>query len=131
MVSFLTVFIVFVIGIILICLKKEDWVTFIGIIDSVISGIIFVIMLSILTTIESDFDYTKETYYNLKNQIEYVSHDDIVTSENLRNQVLEMNNIISKHKIYSKNKWTNLWYSSEIGNLTPLKWNDISNINNE
>ena len=88
MVSFLTVFIVFVIGIILICIKKEDWVTFIGIIDSVVSGIIFVIMLSILTTIDSDFDYTKEKYYNLKNQIEYVSHDDIVTSKNLRNQVL-------------------------------------------
>lgn len=68
------------------------------------------------------FDYIKEEYHNLELQVNTIEYDDIITSANLRNQVLEMNNKISEHKVYSKNIWVNLWYSEEIGNLKPLEW---------
>lgn len=69
-----------------------------------------------------EFDYIKEKYYNLERQINTIEYDDIVTDKNLRNQVLEMNNTISEHKVKSKNIWVGDWYSEEIGNIKPLEW---------
>ena len=69
-----------------------------------------------------EFDYIKEKYYNLERQINTIEYDVIVTDKNLRNQVLEMNNIISEHKVKSKNIWVDAWYSEEIGKLKPLEW---------
>jgi len=88
---------------------------------SILCGIVVVIMLFCLSTLETDFAYYEDQYNNLKEQVEYVEHDDIVTSENLRNQVLKVNNDISKHKRYSQNILVGMWYSERLGNLEPLK----------
>ena len=61
-------------------------------------------------------------HYNLKAQVEYIDKDDIVTSENLRNQVLNMNNTIDSHRVYHKNIWIGDFYSEKIGNLPKLEW---------
>ena len=74
-----------------------------------------------------EFDCIKEEYHNLELQINTIEYDDIVTGANLRNQVLEMNNKISVHKVLSKNIMVNLWYSEEIGNLKPLEWKSKKN----
>ena len=115
----------FIIGLILVRLGyQEDYdvIGIIGVILSVCSGVVFVILLITFMTLNSSLEYQKSTYYNLKHQVEYVSKDDIVTSENLRNQVLEMNNCIDKHKVYRKNKFVKDFYSDEIGNLPKLEW---------
>ena len=117
-----------VVGIILIIYgnkEYEDWALFTGWVSVVIGGIVVVIMLLCASTLPADFAYLEEKYNNLKTQIETIERDDIVTGENLRNQVLDMNNEISKHKCYSKNMWVSMWYSERIGNLEPLKWNSI------
>ena len=80
------------------------------------------IMLLCASTLPADFEYLEEKYNNLKVQLEEVERDDIVTGENLRNQALDMNNEISKHRCYSKNMLVSMWYSERIGNLEPLKW---------
>lgn len=85
-------------------------------------GFIIVTMLITAATLETEFAYTEDQYNNLKEQLEYVERDDIVTGENLRNQVLDMNNTISKHKRYSQNWWVGMWHSKRIGNLEPLEW---------
>ena len=87
-----------------------------------ISTIALTVCLSIGFTLESDWEYYKAQYYNLKQQVEYVDKDDIITSENLRNQVLDMNNKIDSHKIYHNNFWLKDFYSEEIGNLPKLEW---------
>ena len=75
-----------------------------------------------LLTIEKDFDYIEAQYNNLKEQVDYVDYDYILTDANLRNQVLEMNNTIAKHYTYCDNPWLGLWYSERIGNLENLEW---------
>ena len=87
---------------------------------AILTVLIFLVPDIIKTRIE--FDYIKEKYYNLERQINTIEYDDIVTDKNLRNQVLEMNNIISEHKVKSKNIWVDVWYSDEIGKLKPLVW---------
>lgn len=91
-------------------------------IGATVGGIAVVIISIVLINEENEFAYNKEQYYNLQKQVETLSKDNIVTGENLRNQVLEMNNMISKHKIYSKSSWVGVFYSEEIGNLEPLEW---------
>lgn len=91
-------------------------------IGAIVGGIAVVIISIVLINEENEFAYNKEQYYNLQKQVETLSKDNIVTGENLRNQVLEMNNMISKHKIYSKSSWVGVFYSEEIGNLEPLEW---------
>ena len=92
-----------------------------------ITGIIFgsigsLAILIMLTTLKSDFEFCEAEYYNLKHQVEYVNKDDVVTSENLRNQVLRVNNTIDHHRIYHKNIFVGDFYSEKIGNLPKLEW---------
>ena len=75
-----------------------------------------------VATLKSDFEFYEAEYHNLKHQVEYVNKDDIVTSENLRNQVLKINNIIDRHRIYHKNIFVGDFYSERIGNLPKLEW---------
>ena len=87
-----------------------------------VSTIALIVCLSIGFTLKSDWEYCKAQYYNLRQQVEYVDKDDILTSENLRNQVLNMNNKIDEHRIYHNNFWLEDFYSEEIGNLPKLEW---------
>ena len=96
--------------------------TICGIGSIFVSTIALIVCLSIGFTLESDWEYYKAQYYNLKQQVEYVDKDDIMTSENLRNQVLNMNNTIDLHRIYHNNFWLKDFYSEEIGNLPKLEW---------
>ena len=95
------------------------------ILGGITTGIIFIalaVCACIGITLESDWEYTEAQYYNLKAQVEYIDKDDIVTSENLRNQVLHMNNTIDSHRVYHKNIWVGDFYSEKIGNLPKLEW---------
>jgi len=124
-----------VLGIIFICLlflgglfwiigDKYDLIgqVIFGIFCSVTGVIGSIVVIIVGITLENDFEYIESKYYNLKNQVEYVDKDDIVTSENLRNQVLHMNNTIDKHRIYHKNFVMGDFYSERIGNLKKLEW---------
>lgn len=90
----------------------------------IVFSTVFIAMIISTINLNYEFDYIKEEYGNLKQQVEYVRKDNVVTSENLRNQVLEMNNKISEHKIYSKNMFIGIYYSKDIGNLEKLVWAD-------
>ena len=93
-----------------------------GAIPACLVLIALIICICVGMTIESDWEYTEAQYYNLKAQVEYIDKDDIVTSENLRNQVLDMNNTIDSHRVYHKNMWVGDFYSEKIGNLPKLEW---------
>jgi len=71
------------------------------------------------------FERTKEEYRNLEMQVaEYNTLPDSVKIMSLeydiRKDVLEMNNTISKHKVMSKSLWIGPWNSEEIGRLPKL-----------
>ena len=102
--------------------EYSDEASILGWVLTIVCGIVVAIMLICASTLPADFEYIEEKYNNLKAQLEEVDRDDIVTGENLRNQALDMNNQISKHRCYSKNMWVSMWYSERIGNLEPLKW---------
>lgn len=115
----------FVVGI--ACLKYtnktyNDDLYFAGATLTVMGCVSVLIVLVLAIVIPPSLAYEEEKYNNLKEQLQYIEHDDIVTKENLRNQVLDMNNTISSHKIYSHNWWVGLWFSERIGSLEPLRW---------
>ena len=89
---------------------------------TVIFGLVVIGMLICTIDLKSNFAYNEDRYNNLKAQVEMCDRDDIVTDDNLRNQVLEMNNDIAKHRQYSKNKWIGMYYSKHFGTLEPLQW---------
>ena len=126
MLTFITLGVLIAVGIVILIIngKKwyEDWIVpVVG--GFVVCAAIVVIVLGVsLFTIERDFDYIEERYCNLMEQVEYVDVDNIVTDANLRNQVLEMNNTIAKHRVYCDNPWVGPWYSERIGNLENLTW---------
>jgi hypothetical protein len=101
--------------------RWDDWepAAWIG---TFIGGFAILVITIVLIDQKNEFAYEIEQYQNLRGQVKTLTKDDIVTGENLRNQVLEMNNKISKHRIYSKSPWVGLYYSEEIGNLEPLEW---------
>lgn len=126
MIVLIALILLLIVGVILTYCFFDDGDDEIGIVTGIISFFIEVALLflipDVIITNSSEFDYIKEEYYNLERQVNTIEYDDIVTDKNLRSQVLEMNNKISKHKIYSKSKMIGIWYSEEIGNLKPLEW---------
>ena len=98
-----------------------------GILLSLFMGLALLCIIPDIIITRLKFDYIKEEYHNLELQINTIEYDDIVTGANLRNQVLEMNNKISEHKVFSKSIMLNLWYSEEIGKLKPLEWKSKKN----
>ena len=94
----------------------------VGVVGGAICTLIFIGILFDAATLPNKFSQIQSEYDNLKEQLADVENDDIVTGENLRNQVLEMNNTIAEHKNYCHNAWVGMWYSEEIGKLENLKW---------
>lgn len=120
------IIILFIAGIICWYISDNNYYSVIlyvgGILLSVFMGFALLCIIPDIILTRIEFDCIKEEYHNLELQINTIEYDDIVTGANLRNQVLEMNNKISVHKVLSKNIMVNLWYSEEIGNLKPLEW---------
>lgn len=90
------------------------------------SGIALVIILFSFINIGNRFNYIVEKYNNLKLQVEEYNnmseHIKVSSLEyDIREDVLEMNNTISKHKVMSQSVWTSCWYSKKVGNLEKLK----------
>ncbi len=91
-----------------------------------ISGFALVIILFSFINIGNRFNYIVEKYDNLKLQVEEYNNmsEPIKVSSleyDIREDVLEMNNTISKHKVMSQGVWTSCWYSKKVGNLEKLK----------
>lgn len=108
----------------------DDFFAIFGVVNFGVSAVCFVAEACILISLigqNAEFEQDKERYYNTKNMIEQCcefstdSTQNAVIYEN-RSKILEINNMISEHKVYSKNKWKNVWYSEEIGNLKPIEY---------
>lgn len=77
------------------------------------------------------FDYMVEEYENVRGIVEqYNSCPDssafriVSLEQDIRDRVLETNNLISEHKVMSKSPWVGPWYSEKVGNLEKLKLNE-------
>ena len=128
--ALIILFIAFIAGFIAIYFDNKfysDILTIAGILLSLFTGVALLFLIPDVIVTHIKFDYIKEEYHNLELQINTIDYDDIVTGANLRNQVLEMNNKISEHKVYSKSILIGIWYSEEIGNLKPLEWKSKKN----
>lgn len=79
---------------------------------------------------QARFDYVIERYNNLKAITECYDNDskDKIEALTLREDILEMNNLISEHKVKSQSPWVNVWYSEEVGNLEPIKVNYVNEL---
>lgn len=111
-------------------IKWDDFFTVLGIANFIVSGVCFVALACVLVSLigqNAEFEQDKERYYNTKNMIEECCEMASDSTKNTiiydnRSRILEINNMISEHKVYSKNKWKNVWYSEEIGNLKPIEY---------
>lgn len=118
-----------------LCFKnsyKFDCETFLDIVGFV-SGLIALLSATVLLVasvsligLKSTFKVEIEKYNNTVELVESYKNcsdnSNCVFEYDLRKDILEINNTIAKHKVWRKNKWFSLWYSEEIGNLEPIKY---------
>lgn len=97
-------------------------------IPSVLGGLfLFILILCAISLCNRNnrFENIKEQYTNIKMQVDDYNNlpdslKNVSFEYDLRNNVVEMNNTISKHKVMSKSIWTGPWYSKEVGKLEKL-----------
>ena len=97
---------------------------------TIVASILFIFYLIITVSsiynyslIDRKFEEIKYNYKIKKEVLDYSRGENISSYEriSLTKDLLEINNIIAKHKAYYGNKWNGVFYSEEIGNLEPLK----------
>lgn len=62
-------------------------------------------------------------YNNLQEQAKTCYYDNTLDKNNIRVQVLDMNNRIDRNKAYANNPWWGIFYNEDFGNLPHLYWN--------
>lgn len=61
-------------------------------------------------------------YNNLREQAKFSFYDEIVTKDNIRNQILKMNNRIDRNNVH-KDNWVIGWYFfKEFATLEKIEW---------
>lgn len=97
-------------------------------ISSIFGGVfLFVLILCAISLCNrgNRFENIKEQYTNIKMQVDDYNNlpdslKNVSFEYDLRNNVVEMNNTVSEHKVMSKSIWTGPWYSEEVGILEKL-----------
>ena len=121
-----------VVGIILIVLADKldykvnfntDYFSGTGIIFLIVSGLVLPIMGDTLAGIESDFKKTINEYEYTKELVVEYNAGDYGNAPALMEKVININDEIARNKAKYDNPWTNLWYSEDIANLEPIKFN--------
>ena len=106
--------------------KKNKWkrenCLIAGVVGMIFIGGTFLVLVGVLCVKPAQFAWNEQQYYNLKAQVEYVDFDYSLSDNNLRNQVLEMNDGIACHRAFSHNWFVGVFYSERLGELEPLKW---------
>lgn len=93
-----------------------------GVVGMILIGVAFLALVGKLCVKPAEFAWNEQQYYNLKAQVEYVDFDYSLSDNNLRNQVLKMNDDIARHKAFSHNWLVGIFYCERLGELEPLKW---------
>lgn len=108
-------------------LNRFEFIQVIAFTISVVSGITLIITVSTLANRGQRFENTIEQYENVKCMADdYNSLPDSCkfsqTFEyDIRMACLEINNIISEHKVMCKSLWVGPWYSERIGKLEKVR----------
>ena len=106
--------------------KMDEWYRegclIAGVTGMIFVGGTFLVLVGVLCVKPAEFAWNEQQYYNLKAQVEYVDFDYSLSDNNLRNQVLEMNDDIACHRAFSHNWFVGVFYCEHLGELEPLKW---------
>ena len=106
--------------------KMDEWYRegclIAGVTGMIFVGVTFLVLVGVLCVKPAEFAWNEQQYYNLKAQVEYVDFDYSLSDNNLRNQVLEMNDDIACHRAFSHNWFVGVFYCEHLGELEPLKW---------
>ena len=79
---------------------------------------------------KSEFKLCKEKYNITVELVESYYEGETETDKDvfeydLRKMIVATNTMIAEHRVYSKNKWLNLWYSEEVGSLKPISYETL------
>jgi len=99
---------------------NEDEMSTSGICIDVMMLIAFVIMTISLICCHNDFDVIINEYNSTKTLVETYDRGDYGNAPALMEKVININSQIAIHKAKYNNRWTNWFYSDEVGNLEPL-----------
>ena len=99
----------------------EAW-AFVSCLISGLSVTALITTLCLLINIDNRFEATINRYETTVQMVESYTGQDYGNMGSLVEQVMTINNIIAIHKAHHKSKWVGLWYSEEIGNLEPIKF---------
>ena len=75
-----------------------------------------------LININTRFQATLNEYQVITEMIDSYDGQDFGNMAALTEQVVKMNNTIASHKAHYTSPWTGLWYSEDIANLEPIRF---------
>lgn len=75
-----------------------------------------------LININTRFEATLNEYEMITQMVESYEGQDYGNMGDLTKEVVEMNLKIAQHEAHYKSNWTGLWYSEEIANLEPIRF---------
>ena len=96
----------------------------------IVDVIVLIVAPCTLINRNTRFEYVIEQYNNVNDMVsDYNSLPDSATNKieslesDIRREILNINSIVSEHKVKSQSLWVGPWYSKEIGDLPKLSIN--------
>lgn len=102
------------------------WGFFTGFI-SVCSILAFIGFLCAFINLDNRINAKIEQYKVITETVESYNGQDYGNMGALVESVVDMNETIATHKAQSESKWVGLWYSKEIGQLEPIRFDRKTN----
>lgn len=117
-------FVIFgILAIVAIKLRDEICGVFIGL--DFCLFIALLIMAYTSMTAEPRWAAFKYEYESTKEVISTYHPYDYGNTQDITKKIFKINETIARNKAYYDNKWLGVWYSEEIGNLEPLKFEKV------
>lgn len=83
----------------------------------------FAVAVGLLININKRFDAFVFQYETTVEMVDSYAGKDYGNMSSLVEQVVQINNTIATHKAHHNSKWVGIWYSEQIGNLEPIRFN--------
>ena len=119
--SILTI-ILFVVGWLVGKHTYEDGLSFLAYVLGACTLTGLIVSLCLFINLDKRFETTINRYETTVQMVESYTGQDYGNMGSLVEQVVDINNVIAAHKALHDSKWVGLWYSEEIGNLEPIRF---------
>ena len=104
--------------------RADEWVEVTGWATTLVAGltVITMIVLALLVPLQAeskiaDYEALRYTIQDARN----INQEIDLERAGILKDIIENNRVIERNKKLSQNFWVGIWYSEEVGRLTPIK----------